>query len=84
MKKIEKLTPEQESYLPKFRQEMLDIACKGSRINRDNLQTAINDAYAVIDKQSPALVILDSPFQAMLAINLLKSISGDKLGDRLG
>ena len=72
--KIEKLTKEQEEYLPVFRQKYLDLTCDGKRIDRDKLQSAINDAYGLIDKEPPLLIILQSPQQAMMATAFLKSV----------
>lgn len=69
---IEQLTPEQEAYLPVFRQEILDIAFGGGRADRDKLQAAMNDAYACIGKAPPRLVICESPKQAMLLMAVLK------------
>lgn len=97
MKKIEKLTPEQEAELPPFRQRYLDIACGGGRIDRPALESALADAYAVIKKPAPALLIFDSPAASMLAIKVLQNTDlkeilrdqlgsqlWDQLGDRLG
>ena len=42
MSKIERLTKEQEEYLPVFRQKYLDMACDGIRIDRDSMQNAYN------------------------------------------
>jgi hypothetical protein len=83
MAKIEKLTPEQEADLPIFRQRYLDIALGGGRIERAKLQTAMNDAYAVIGKPAPALFIFDSPQECMLAIKIFQ-MGGKDLGDNLG
>ena len=58
---ITKLTPEQEAELPRFRQRYLDIACGGGRIDRPKLEAALADAYAVIGKPAPKLLIFDSP-----------------------
>jgi len=92
--KIEKLTPEQEAELPAFRQKYLDIACGGSRINREVLQGHLSDAYALIGKPAPALFIFDSPAACMLAIKIFKmggkglsQLGGQlwgQLGDQLG
>ena len=71
-KKIEKLTKEQEAHLPVFRQEYLDAATSGKRINRENLESAIADAYAEIGKKKPYVVILQSPLQAMMAIKFME------------
>ena len=90
VKKITKLTPEQEAELPAFRQRYLDIACGGGRIDRPALQAAIADAYAVIGKPAPALFIFDSPASCMLALKIFKMPEkaqlwaqlGDQLGDQ--
>ena len=79
--KIEKLTPEQEAKLPEFRQEALDIALGGKRIERDKLETAISDAYAVIGKKKPLVIILQSPFQANMAINFMRAFAKSEMGD---
>ena len=86
MTKIEKLTPEQEAELPRFRKEYLDIACGGARADRDALQSALDDAYAVIGKSPPKLFIFDSPAACMLAIKIFEigSLERFKLGDQLG
>ena len=70
MKKIERLTPEQEAELPRFRQRYLDIACGGGRIDCASLKTALADAYALIGKPAPALFIFDSPAACMLALKI--------------
>ena len=85
MKKIERLTPEQEAELPRFRQEYMDIACGGARADREALHSAMTDAYGMIGKKSPALFIFDSPAACMLAIKIFQ-MGGDpkfKLGDQL-
>ena len=72
MTKIKKLTPEQEAELPKFRQKYLDIACNGSRINRNELESALADAYDIIGKPAPKVFIFDSPAACMLAIKIFQ------------
>ena len=91
MKHIEKLTPEQEAELPRFRQRYLDLACNGKRIDREALEGALVDAYAVIGKPAPKLFIFDSPAACMLALKIfelpredfLKNSLWDQLGDQL-
>ena len=70
LKKIMKLTPEQEAELPRFRQRYLDLACNGARIDREALQTALTDAYAVIGKPAPRLFIFDSPAACLIALKI--------------
>ena len=86
MKKIEFLTPEQEADLPVFRQQYLDLACSGLRVDREALHGALTDAYAVIGKQRPMLFVFDSPAACMLAIKIIELGSDPKfkLGDQLG
>jgi len=67
---ITNLTPEQEAELPFFRQRYLDLACGGQRIDRTALQSALNDAYALIGKSAPQLFIFDSPAACMLALKI--------------
>jgi hypothetical protein len=81
--KITKLTPEQEAELPRFRQRYLDLACNGGRIDRETLQTALNDAYAVIGKPSPKLFIFDSPASCMMALKIFKMPEDAVLRDQL-
>lgn len=82
-KKIERLTPEQEAELPRFRQQMLDIACGGARADRVSLHAALTDAYAEIDRPAPRLFIFDSPAACMVAIQIFQMGSSPslKLGD---
>lgn len=80
MKKIERLTPEQEAYLPVFRQEYLDIALSPKRIDPDTLVISIGDAYRHIGEQQPRLIICDSPYRCMIAIQVLEDM-GLELSD---
>lgn len=82
MSKINKLTPEQEAELPRFRQRYLDIACSGGRIDRPALESAMADAYAVIGKPAPRLFIFDSPAACMLALKIFRLPKEDQLGDQ--
>ena len=83
MKKIEKLTPEQEAELPAFRQRYLHIACGGGRIDRDTLQGHLTAAYAMIGKPAPALFIFDSPAACMLALKIFKMPKESQLRSQL-
>ena len=73
MAKIERLTPEQEAYLPVFRQRYLDIATGGGRIDRPALEAAMAEAYAVIGKDAPRVFIFDSPAECLLAIKIFQT-----------
>jgi hypothetical protein len=73
--RIEKLTPEQEAELPRFRQRYLNIVCGVSRIDRALLEAALAEAYAGIGKPAPKLVIFDSPKMCMKLFRKLLSSS---------
>jgi hypothetical protein len=83
-KKIEKLTPEQEAYLPVFRKEYFDKATSSKRIDRVALESAIEDVYAVIGKKKPMLILLQSPHQSMMAISFMKHYFSKETGEQLG
>jgi len=83
MKKINKLTPEQEAELPAFRAKYLNIACGGHRIDRDKLQSSLNEAYAMIGKPAPALFIFDSPAACMMALKIFKMPETSQLDSQL-
>ena len=72
MAKIERLTPEQEAYLPVFRQRYLDIATGGGRIDRPALEAAMAEAYAVIGKDAPKVFIFDSPAECLMAMKIFQ------------
>jgi hypothetical protein len=61
MQKIERLTPEQETYLPVFRKRYLDIALDPKRIDHDRLLDAVTDAYAHVGEASPRPLLLVNP-----------------------
>jgi len=84
MKKIERLTQEQEDFLPVFRQHYLDIACGGARIDRPALEAALADAYAEIGKPAPKVFIFDSPAACMLALKIFALPKTDQLWGQLG
>ena len=81
--KIEKLTPEQESDLPIFRQRYLDIATTGGRIDRAELTAAMADAYAEIGKPAPQVFIFDSPAECLIALKIFQMPEGANLWDNL-
>ena len=81
--KITELTPQQEAELPAFRAKYLDLATGGHRANREKLHDALTEAYAILDQPKPLLVIMPSPFSAMVAIAALKGMTGESLRDQL-
>lgn len=88
--KIKALTAEQGAELFRFRQHhflqrYLDIACNGGRIERDKLEVALTDAYAVLGIPAPRLFIFDSPAACMIATKILeKKMDGEfRLGSNI-
>lgn len=85
--KITTLTPEEEADIPRFRQRYLDLACDGRRADRETLQAALNDAYAIIGKPEPKLFIFDSPAACMLELKIFRlppdKILWEQLNDQL-
>src|SRR6478609_891 len=97
MSKIEKLTTEQATELPKFRARWLAHGLSTERADRPRAQAAISQMYREIGKAPPAFLWFDSPASAALAVGLLRSLKDqpslrdqlwvqlrDQLGDQLG
>jgi hypothetical protein len=80
--RIERLTPEQQAYLPVFRQEYLNAAIGGKRADRPRLEAAISASYAEIGKAAPIVIIQQSPLQAMMAIKRMKMLASKGMGDQ--
>jgi hypothetical protein len=73
MAQIEKLTKEQEEYLPVFRQKYLDLALSPDRINPEKLQNAITAGYATIKKKPPTVLIGESPTHCLKILQSLRN-----------
>jgi len=82
-RKIQKLTPEQESRLPKFRDEWLRIGLDCAPIQRDRAEDAIKKAYRLAGLKEPSVFIhLDSPNQGAIGAAILKNFR-DQVGDQV-
>lgn len=68
MSKIEKLTPEQEAYLPVFRQQYLDKVCDGQKPDPERLRQAFARAYEAIGEPAPDVKVFESPEAVMKAL----------------
>lgn len=84
MTKIEKLTPEQEAYLPVFREEWLKIGLSTDPVDRDASAAAVKRIYAAGGKAEPVVMHFDSPAACCIAINSMKSSLKAKLRSNLG
>lgn len=82
--KITSLTPSQANELPAFRQKYLELACDGRRADRGRLHEALAEAYALVGKPKPALLIVSSPAAGMLALAAMQSKqNGDQVWDQV-
>jgi hypothetical protein len=79
MKKIEKLTYEQEKELKTTLEKWLEIGRSTKRIDRIKSANAIKALYKVNGKQEPFIWFCDSPYQCLFIIHLLKSNLGNNL-----
>ena len=72
MKKIEKLTPEQEALLPAFVDYGLQYGLNTSPCDRPKAEAAIRAHYAALNRPEPKLIIwLDSPHQGAIGAAML-------------
>jgi len=79
--KIEKLTPEQEAYLPIFRDEWLKIGLSTQRVDREASTAAVKRLYAAGGRAEPLVMHFDSPMQCILAIHIMRGLGEIKEQD---
>jgi len=79
---IDKLTSEQEAYLPVFRERWFNIGSSIEPMDRATATDAVNGFYATIGKPSPNIIWASSPFTAHIIANMLGE-GEDSLGDSL-
>jgi hypothetical protein len=72
---LEKLTPEQESLIPVYREKWINIALSTERIDIEKAAQAIKDAYILLGKQEPQIIFLDSPKFLLNKIEILEKLS---------
>src|ERR1035437_5363980 len=75
MKKIGKLTKEQESRFPEYVKKWLDIGLSTKRIDKSLCDKAVDDFYLSIKFEKPKFKIyVKSPVEACIAGEILKKI----------
>lgn len=80
-KKIEKLTPAREAFIPLIRQKWRSIAFSTNPIDREKATAAVKAAYAAMGSQEPEIIFLNSP-EAVKEI--LEQKSSSELAEWLG
>lgn len=70
MDKIEKLTAEQEAYLPIFREEWLRTGLKAGAENKELAESTIYKIYEMHNLKTPQILWFDSPVSCNAIINL--------------
>jgi hypothetical protein len=83
MKKIEKLTREQEELLPRFREEWLRIGLSTDPIDFETAKKTIADFYKKIRKEEPLFLKFSSPMMCELALERLRSQLDSQLDSQL-
>jgi hypothetical protein len=68
MSRIERLTPEQAALIPIWHQRWLEIGMCEQPIDRVLARSAIERAYATINKPTPLIVFCDSPATSSLGV----------------
>jgi hypothetical protein len=72
--KIEKLTPEQEEYLPVFRDEWFKIGWSNDPANKKEAEESIAGMYECIDLAHPKFMWVESPIQAQILLNIIDNV----------
>ena len=72
MAKIERMTPEQEELLGRWRREWFGIGSSTERADRPRAEKAISAMYERIGQPAPRFFWFDSPATAVLGISALK------------
>ena len=73
--KIEKMTAEQEAYLPMYRAEWIKNGESTERHSIEEIRTAICALYAATDLMEPKVIVMDSPFGCLVARALMNGIN---------
>ena len=75
MKKLEKLTPEQESFIPVLRKQYEDMFYRNNGIDKSACEKGIEHIYdKYLGKPKPTIMYMDSPFGVQVLISVLGNI----------
>ena len=78
-KKIEKLTPNQEKQLIKFRQKWFNIGSCTEPADRSKAEQAISKMYEKLEKKAPRFIWVQSPATALLCCGVLKKFTKENM-----
>jgi hypothetical protein len=73
-RKIEKLTPEQQELLPRWREEWLNVGLCTEPADRPRAEAAIAKMYAAIGKKPPLYLWAPSPLSAHFYLHFFKEL----------
>ncbi|MBW4488929.1 MAG: hypothetical protein KME12_14170 [Trichocoleus desertorum ATA4-8-CV12] len=80
--KIGKPTPEQEALIPVYREKWRAIALSTERIDRQKVREIVNLLYTFLEKETPEILWLDSPY-AFLRYAELENLTGNTLTNKI-
>ena len=73
MKKLEKLTPEQEAFIPVLRKKYEDMFYNNQGINKEVCEDGIEFIYSTyLNRPKPVIMYMDSPLGVQLLVSVLK------------
>lgn len=75
MKKIMKLTPEQETMLPVYRDKWIAIGLSTNRIDRQKHDAAVGAVYQLTKLQPPRMIYLPCPLSGALAASIYQAVT---------
>jgi hypothetical protein len=82
MRRIEKLTPEQEAELPAFRERWRDVGLSTDPIRPEKAREAVRALYRAGGREEPvAVIMLASPMACLLARRIVQALTRDHLSD---
>lgn len=79
MKKLEKLTKEQENYIPILRKKWEDVFYKNTEINKQDAEKYITWLYKkYLNRSKPVIMYMKSPLGCQILISLLKNMKATR------
>ena len=73
MSKITSLTPEQQKYLPVYREKMRALGLRTQWADDETIRSSVTDIYSAAGLDLPTVLVFDSPLMCLAARHLLKN-----------